>query len=1140
MATPSSHESSPAMRSTMDTSAGTPSPGGGRFTSVMSLGTKLQRGMASATKTKKKRKDLQLQRSRCKWVIGDPEDEEAHEAVLRWTVHVVQEEYTTLGLTWGSGKLSGLPVKALGPGLLREWNSACTVPDEQIRPGDEIVQVNQLKWSLDAEGRFIQTLRKEVHLTIHFQRGHEETAYQKAQKKQDNRLHATISSRQVAKLYGVPKDAVLDYCNNDIREIDACKSLPFSIVSILSYCYMVFMYDPVVFANAVEDPLEWDIRHRAEFYHVGPNERGHKVLDDVDTIADVWSWLINGYVPTILPQENPVSENAQYWRDQGDFVAVQLSNAQEMQPWQRGWIADYNRIVGGIRIRQERSEEVTECHTHHKLLGFYGKPCVGGFAYESEPELPRARTMVEPQREFWLWATEDQQTLVDTLRRKEVEGWLDERTQKVEVAVAVFNGELGLHSVVLTNFYFSRSGHIWKKVVPMSTNVEWFRAWNYFLPALAFSGCLCFLFFVEVMSIWEMIQDMGIANFWRDYLEFYNANDWLSVIFGVVLAILFSFRIAASTTLNDSLEAIGQVADLTSEDYRIKAMDHMKLLEDDGREAYILRLMTAFYPLLLFLRIFKAFAAQPRLRFFTRAISRCWIDLLHFLIVFAAMFMIAAVAGVVLFGRETKSFTTLGNAMMSCLCFMLGEFEWEEIVRVGRVEASTWFMTFMLVSELIMLTVLLAMLLKAYRDATDGLHGGMTIWTQVGHLIERWADETAGASVSLFTVVNAVRTNQDYLEWRQRVDDEAKEAAMDMELEMRADGQESQLVGELGGDGDGTGTESKAMVGTASMASSDMGRFPSGKRAAVKARTSLASAASGDNEDEADAQEQVFMCVTIDFLMTYAGMSYEKAEDLLVFSVELFYSKLEDATGMEDVMNVVRRMNTTTKHMKATFSKSLAGLLGDNSDSEDEKTKKLNASEEFRPEKNYPEFIQEMKLARKELAQAKEKTKEIFYVQKEDVKSRIFYQVFSKGTLPGEVASPVLDEEDQRRELRAAQQTLFEARGTITDLEQRLMREREEKAQLENDMDSMNGQLEELRKVRDNVREEAFKMKGLRVENDYYRKVSELVRTNRLLRYQVLAGQAMGKASAPSMPTERGVPAEHDPLSAAMFQPLPF
>merc|ERR1719326_1721708 len=101
---------------------------------------------------------------------------------------------------------------------------------------------------------------------------------------------------------------------------------------------------------------------------------GFKGMYDVNSYTDFWSWLSNGLVPLIFVQGRGFSE---------DFFnedAVKLFNysgiAKLQEPWynnnsKRGLYIGHNRIVGGIRLSQERQESGWECASPHTLNDLY-------------------------------------------------------------------------------------------------------------------------------------------------------------------------------------------------------------------------------------------------------------------------------------------------------------------------------------------------------------------------------------------------------------------------------------------------------------------------------------------------------------------------------------------------------------------------------------------------------------------------------------------------------------------------------------------------------------------------------------------------------------------------------------------------
>merc|ERR1719183_1018029 len=146
---------------------------------------------------------------------------------------------------------------------------------------------------------------------------------------------------------------------------------------------MVIQHDNAPAINAVEDAVEFDIMENANFAFA--EYMGHKNVLDVNSHADFWSWMQKGFIPLIFIQEQGVAENR-------NTTDPQISQFMTHIPRERrGIMLQYNRIVMGVRMRQERSEKEKKCTSMASLHDFFGAKCVEQFGYELDPEIFTAR-----------------------------------------------------------------------------------------------------------------------------------------------------------------------------------------------------------------------------------------------------------------------------------------------------------------------------------------------------------------------------------------------------------------------------------------------------------------------------------------------------------------------------------------------------------------------------------------------------------------------------------------------------------------------------------------------------------------------------------------------------------------------------
>merc|ERR1719281_1967436 len=151
-----------------------------------------------------------------------------------------------------------------------------------------------------------------------------------------------------------------------------------------------------------------------------------------------------------------------------------------------------------------------------------------------------------------------------------------------------------------------------------------------------------------------------------------------------------------------------------------------------------LQIGSSYFSLVIMLRFFKAFKAQPRLAIVTTTLYNASSDIAHFLLVFLTILLSYAMAGVFLFGRANSDFMNLEFAMMTCFRAMMGDFDWDELSRQHRGSAFLWFASFMILVYLIMLNMLLAIVMDVYTGVKAKMSSkdSDAVWTQTWNMIK--------------------------------------------------------------------------------------------------------------------------------------------------------------------------------------------------------------------------------------------------------------------------------------------------------------------------------------------------------------------------------------------------------------------
>lgn len=547
--------------------------------------------------------------------------------------------------------------------------------------------------------------------------------------KGSTRAHQFMDTEEVVLKYGVPESIFVGYMAKEIASTESCSSLPFTLLLVISYAMLAINHDDAPKVNAVEDSIGFDITENANFAFSN-DYMAHKDINDVNTYADFWSWMSRGFLPLLWVQSYNLAEG----RNWSEPYVQQASEMWSQDRNNRGILLHYNRIILGVRISQERDITVIEntltgdCKVN-KLKSMYDKDCVGGHGYELEPETFEARQTKNPTRMHWLYINDDQDFVRQQLVQMERDGWLDEHTRKIELAMPVYNAEYGLHTMFICCFFFSRGGHIWKDIIPLSAFAQNWNSMASVFWDLIWMFCIFWIIATEAMEILEVLRDHGAAGILKEYVGFWNGVDWGSAWAGLVIGSMFFINFNNIGAMNLALKALGATDESEDQsEYRKLGKIYVEKLEIELQYAYNFRLCQALYPLVIAMRLFKAFGSQPRLAVVTKTLESAWVDLIHFLIIFCSVFLTYTVAGVVLFGREVSSFTTVFRAMITCFRAMFGDFDWDELRQVGRFDAFMWFLPFMILIVLILLNMLIAIVMDAYDEVITGLDHEDNIW----------------------------------------------------------------------------------------------------------------------------------------------------------------------------------------------------------------------------------------------------------------------------------------------------------------------------------------------------------------------------------------------------------------------------
>lgn len=596
--------------------------------------------------------------------------------------------------------------------------------------------------------------------------------------------------------YGVPMGVYTTWIKEELEKEAACLELPLTIMLLLCFTVMALLHLRQAWAGMIENAISDDITENANF--AWAHHFGHKGIEDVNSFADFWSWTRLGFLP-LLTMTWPYSEDLSLAEPRFSNYSTDalpshrhFVDHEKKVPARNDYLR-YNRIIGAVRMRQQvafaSEDKCTFPRQTEVFKKWFGKPCSPAAGGELPPDLQEAEDFANSAREEWLvLETNDHpaQVLVDMedgcssaiaqnrtclckwcADQNPPVPWLTEDTLRVELSFIILNPQHGLYSYASVNFWFNRAGHIQKLINMRSAWIGVFARsldMNFLLVFADVSWLLLNVYVLfnevrEVSSIVGKSHKVWYKAFFEDYMEFWNVIDWTSIILFSTI-VFFGLRLESDTQITNARladTAMDMVSGNTNESQVLShVISFYAAVEEMLSSEAAFRQQLVFYPTVLMLRLFKSFAAQPRLAIITETFVEAQSDIFHFFIVFFSVYFCMAVNGVLFFGQDMVDFATIDRAFHACFLSMFGDWDYEGMEGVGRVKASIWFWLFMVIVVLILQNIMLAILMEAYTCVKEASKDSISLGSQIQKQYRRWRQARLGQRVRLNDIFDAL------------------------------------------------------------------------------------------------------------------------------------------------------------------------------------------------------------------------------------------------------------------------------------------------------------------------------------------------------------------------------------------------
>ncbi|CAE7432190.1 pkd2 [Symbiodinium natans] len=572
--------------------------------------------------------------------------------------------------------------------------------------------------------------------------------------------------------HGIPERVMLSYLQGEIEGEAAVKNLPAAILLIVWFFLMNLAHEQPDTIHSVEKAIDYDIGENANFAFSSPLYMGHKNFQDVNTFADWYSWMNLGFSAIYFPTSLAVSEGSSSVLPSMTFPEASM-------------YLSHNRKVGGVKLVQQKLVDA-ECTNPTVANAMELDPC---FRFDgldlrlkpteldvSQEDLIESSDAVTVEWLDYLMEFPNI-TVFDQLRDLEVNRWLNDRTYRVKVNFMTYNAYYDLLTSTSIHFMFAISGRIFKQITHRSVILEAHASWESWAFEVLFFGHILILFFNEGFEAICCLREhkCRFAKAWKAYWSFWNFVDWVSIILAFAILITWITQNIGQADISSTLQNYVPVhsacrlsANVTTSSCAAARAYDEKLFDDMEALGFVIRAnrwISGFYPVCIIMRLFKAFAAQPRLAIVTKTLALAANDLTHFGIVFLSIFFAYVAMGMAFFGREVESFASFDRASLALLRALMGDFSVEDMELRGRPVAFFFFGTYMMAAVLLLLNMLIAILMDVYGQVAAGSRTSESLWHECYDIVRRGISKWSGGHTPLPEVVKAYIASRGEEAW---------------------------------------------------------------------------------------------------------------------------------------------------------------------------------------------------------------------------------------------------------------------------------------------------------------------------------------------------------------------------------------
>jgi hypothetical protein len=418
---------------------------------------------------------------------------------------------------------------------------------------------------------------------------------------------------------------------------------------------------------------------------------------NIETIPDIFDWLNDTFVPQVFVTT--------------DYNGATLPEAQ----W--GRIVTFNQVLGAVQFEVTYMQSGA-CDTPDFLASLYPS-CFDSSLTTSDELLISFDTNAS-----------DAAALLT--EKKDSGSWLDASTQQLLITVITLNGELRGYAVTKLLLDFNEGGFVEASSSSTSALLDHYRSATPIvldvLVVLWFSPWILFPAILTFARVYEKKHRLATFQQWKKLFKktakaigiWAFPDGWFAIDFfrGPIVNLFYvTVLVTQAVTMNadfkHKLEALreGGQTDAQASDNIASVTRSFRLI---ANLTVLLRLLATAAVFVLGLRILNTFRDHVGLSILTRTMASAVRSFWTFWVIFAVVFVAFSAAGTVLFGDRVQDFSSVLDAMKSCVNMIYGDFDFDAIKDIDYSVAYYW--SYMAMETFVLLNIVLAIVVDAYQE----------------------------------------------------------------------------------------------------------------------------------------------------------------------------------------------------------------------------------------------------------------------------------------------------------------------------------------------------------------------------------------------------------------------------------------